>query len=62
MGRNERIYEEAAELWRTLRGEPPPQADGPTMLDWLLGDLPEPSYDRLETPHLRAANIVLPKR
>lgn len=62
MGRDERIYEEAAELWRQLHGEPPPDADGSELLGWILGELPAPGYDRLTTPHLRAANIAMPKR
>jgi hypothetical protein len=61
MGRDERIYEEAADLWRQLYGEPPPQGDGATILGRILGELPEPDYDRLATPHLRSANIAFPK-
>lgn len=63
MGRDERIYHEAAELWRHLYGEPPPpQADGAAMLGWIVGKLPDPDYDRLATPHLRPANITFPQR
>jgi hypothetical protein len=61
MGRDERIYEEAAALWRQLYGEPPPTGDGAAILDRLVGGLPEPSYNRLATPHLRPTNIIFPK-
>ncbi|WP_133255258.1 hypothetical protein [Phenylobacterium kunshanense] len=62
MGRDKRIYEEAAALWRELYGEPPPAAlDGPGILGLIVGGLPDPDYRRLNTPHLRPANVVLPK-
>jgi len=61
-GRDERIYEEAAALWRRLYDEPPPPMDGPHMLDLILGGLPQNSYDRLSSSHLRASNITFPKR
>ncbi|MBX3483620.1 hypothetical protein [Phenylobacterium sp.] len=61
MGRNERIYEEAAALWRQLYGEPPPAGGGAELLDLIVGGLPDPSYSRLATPHLRPANICFPK-
>ena len=62
MGRDERIYQEAAELWRQLYSEPPPaQADGASMLDWIICKLADPEYDRLSTPHLRPTNITFPK-
>lgn len=62
MGRDERIYEEAAALWRQLYGEPPPATlDGPAILGLIVGGLPDPDYSRLTTPHLRPANITLPK-
>ena len=61
-GREDRIYEEAAALWRRLYGEPPPPMDGPHILDVILGDLPASEYERLSTPHLRASNITFPKR
>jgi hypothetical protein len=61
--RDDKIYEEAAALWRALHGEqPPPEADGAMVLDLLLADLPETSYERLATPHLRPSAIVFPKR
>lgn len=62
-GRNQMIYEEAAALWRQLYAEPPPaNADGSMILDMIMRKLPETSYGRLVTPHLRPANIVFPDR
>ena len=61
MGRDERIYEEAAALWRQLYGEPPPAGDGAAILDGLLSDLPRKTYNRLATQHLRPSNIAFPK-
>ncbi len=63
MGRDERIYDEAAELWRRLYDEPPPrEADGATILALIVGSLPDADYNRLATPHLRGANVAFPKR
>lgn len=62
MERDERIYEEAAALWRQLYGKAPPDADGIEILKRIVGGLPDPSYRRLTTPHLRPANICFPKR
>lgn len=60
-GREQRITEEVTALWRELFGEPPPiQADGSMMLDAIMKGLPEKSYDRLRSPHLRASNISGP--
>lgn len=62
MGRNDRIYEEAAALWRQLRGEAPPaEADGSTLLDMIVQAAPAADYGRLSTPHLRPTNITFPK-
>ncbi|MBL8554423.1 MAG: hypothetical protein JNL41_09110 [Phenylobacterium sp.] len=61
MGRDERIYEEAAALWRQLYGEPPPAGDAAAILDGILGDLPREAYSRLATDHLRPSNIAFPK-
>lgn len=61
--RNDIIYEEAADLWRRLRGEPAPEGvDGPEMLALILGDLPDARYERLADSHLRPSNIVFPRR
>lgn len=61
-GRDQKIYEEAAALWRSLYGEPPPrEADGSMILNLILCDLPESDYARLATPHLRATNITFPR-
>jgi hypothetical protein len=60
--RDERIYEEACALWRELFGEPPPmRADGRMLLDVITKGLPERSYDRLASPHLRPSQIAGPR-
>jgi hypothetical protein len=60
-GREDKIYEEAAALWRELYGEPPPiRADGAEMLDVIMRTLPDMSYDRLRSPHLRPTTIAYP--
>jgi hypothetical protein len=62
MGRDKRIYEEAAALWRSLYGEPPPrEADGAMILDLIVKKTPDAGYGRLASPHLRASNITFPK-
>ena len=62
-GRDTKIYEEAAALWRQLSGEPPPPgADASAVLDLILSGLPESRYERLANPHLRPFNIAFPKR
>jgi hypothetical protein len=61
-GREQRIYEETAALWRELFGEPPPiKTDSGVMLDVLLRALPEQAYDRIASPHLRPSQISRPK-
>lgn len=60
--REQKITEEAAALWRELYGEPPPiRADGSAMLDAIMKSLPEKSYDRLRSPHLRPTAISGPR-
>lgn len=62
MRREDRIYQEAAALWRQLYGEPPPQeAAGVEILGMIVGDLPDSEYSRIQTPHLRPTNITFPK-
>jgi hypothetical protein len=62
MGREERIREEAAALWRELFGEPPPiRADGDMMLDAIMKGLPDMGYQRLRSPHLRDNDITMPR-
>lgn len=59
--RDQRIYDEAAALWRELYGKPPPvRVGGPRLLEILTSDLSEVTYDRLRSPHLRPATIVGP--
>jgi hypothetical protein len=60
-GREQRIYEEAAALWRELFGEPAPRADGETMLDVIMRSLPEKRYERMASPHLRPSQISRPR-
>ena len=63
MGREDRIYKEAAALWRELFREPPPaRADGPALLDLIMRKMPDLTYDRVRTPHLRPTNITMPRR
>ena len=58
-----KIREEAAALWAHMYAEPPPQdVDGRTLLDLILQQLPDASYGRLHTPHLRPAAVVFPER
>lgn len=60
--RDERIYLEAAALWHSLYGEPPPaEADGEALLALIVGGLPDADYNRLATPYLRPTNIAFPK-
>lgn len=62
MGRDERIRQEAAALWRELFGEPPPiSADGAMMLDIITRSLPDTRYDRLTSPYLREGSISRPR-
>ena len=59
--REQRIYEEAAALWRELFGEPPPlRTDGPTLLAIITRCVGEATYQRLQSPFLRASTIAGP--
>jgi hypothetical protein len=60
--RDQRLYNEAADLWRELYGEPPPiRADGVMMLEIIMKSLPEANYERLRSPHLRSSALTFPK-
>ena len=61
-GRDARIYEEAAALWRELYGEQPPVRDGAVLLDMITQRLPASEYYRLRSPYLRPATITGPRR
>lgn len=62
-GRDDRLYDEAVALWRSLYGDPPPrEADGARILDLIVDGLPETNYGRLTSPHLRPGAVVFPKR
>ena len=59
--REQRIYEEAAALWREVFGEPPPvRADGQTLLAIITRSLGDTGYERLRSPHLRPSTIAGP--
>jgi hypothetical protein len=59
--RDQRIYNEAAALWREVYGKAPPvRVGGPRLLEILMSDLGEVAYDRLRSPHLRPSTIVGP--
>ena len=62
MRRDDKIYQEAAALWRELFRDPPPtKADGPKLLDLIMQRLPNTRYERLRT--LRpSTGVVMPKR
>jgi len=62
IGRDDRIYQEAAALWRELYREPPPiKADGALMLQIITQALPVEGYDRLRIPRLREGDVTLPR-
>ncbi len=61
-GRNSKIYEEAAALWRELYGEAPPVRDGVQLLDIITQSLPETGYHRIRSPYLRPSTITGPRR
>ena len=58
--RDQRIYEEAADLWRELFHEPPPRADGPLLLSLIVRRLGVDGYKRMRSPFLRPSTIVGP--
>ena len=60
--RKQRIDAEAAALWRELYDEAPPRADGGEMLDLMLNQLPAVSYERINSPYMRASAMSWPKR
>ena len=61
--RDDRLYDEAAALWRELYALPPPrEADGRAILELILREMPGAEYGRLVSPYLRPANIVFPQR
>jgi hypothetical protein len=63
MGRDDKVYEEAAALWRALYDGPlPATAEGTVILDLIVGGLPDSTrYERLASPYLRPSNIAFPK-
>jgi len=60
--RDQRIYDEAAALWRELFGEPAPsRANGPALLEVITRSLGDPNYDRWASPYLRPSTITMPR-
>lgn len=59
--RDQRIYEEAAALWKELFRDPPPaQISGGDLLAIITGRLGDPNYNRLRSPYLRPSTITMP--
>jgi hypothetical protein len=59
--REQRIYQEAAALWREIFDEPPPQrVGGVAMLEIITRSLGDISYNRMRSPHLRPSTIAGP--
>ena len=58
--RDQRIYEEAAALWRELFHEQPPRADGALLLDLIMRKVGDVSYERMRSPFLRPSTIIGP--
>ncbi|MDB5446950.1 MAG: hypothetical protein JWQ97_2267, partial [Phenylobacterium sp.] len=48
-------------LWAELSDQPPPRADGAEMLKLMLSRLPDVSYERINSPFLRRAQMSWPK-
>lgn len=62
-GRDQRIAREAEALWREVFGRAPEiDADGRTLLDLLVRNCEPKSYERLNRPYLRDAELVFPRR
>lgn len=60
--REEKLREEAAELWRALFGEPPPiTASGTEVLDVLVRAAPVADYERLQYPQLKSRGVTWPR-
>jgi hypothetical protein len=61
MSREQRIYEEAAALWREVFDEPPPaRTNGSALLEIITRRLGDITYERLRSPHLRPSTIAGP--
>jgi hypothetical protein len=59
--RDQRICEEATDLWREMFAEPPPPLiDGAAMLALITQRLGDARYERLRSPYLRPSTIVGP--
>lgn len=52
--RDQKLYEEAAELWRAVSQTPPPgDCDAHQLIEMAMRAAGVPDYDRLHSPHLR---------
>jgi hypothetical protein len=61
--RDENIDQEARDLWRALRADPPPEGiGGPDLLAILIAQAPQLRYDRMTSPFLRDSQITRPRR
>jgi len=58
--REEIINQEARELWRAVRNEPPPEVNGSVLLEMILKGMSIDGYDRLRSRHLRDSQITRP--
>jgi hypothetical protein len=59
--REQRVYEEAAALWREVfDAPPPPRTDGSTLLAIITRSCGDASYERLRSPFLRPSTITGP--
>lgn len=60
--RDQNIDQEARDLWRALRADPPPEGvGGPDLLAILINQGPELRYDRMASPFLRDSQISRPR-
>jgi hypothetical protein len=60
-GRDERIEEEARQLWYALHGYPPPAGlSGPQLLLHVLEQMERCGYERLGEAHARRRDITWP--
>jgi hypothetical protein len=52
--RDQRLYDEAADLWRAVSQSPPPHGcDAYELIEMAMRAAGVPAYDRLHSPHLR---------
>ena len=57
-----RALQRALDIYAEEFGEAPPsRADGPAMIEAIMKSLPDRSYERLVSPHLRPSQIKGPR-